>query len=120
MSSPRSRRARTGRALRLAVGRMAVERAGRRELAELVADHLLGHQDRYVLVAVVDAEGEPDELRHDGRAPAPGLDHVVTAGCTCGIRLLQQIAVDERAFPVRSRHECSRFTASSSARGGWR
>src|SRR3954467_14536887 len=36
------RRTGRGRALRLAVGRMAVERAGRRELAELVTDHFLG------------------------------------------------------------------------------
>src|SRR5262245_6572192 len=35
-----------GSALGLAVGRMAIERAGRRELAELVADHLLRHQHR--------------------------------------------------------------------------
>src|SRR5215472_8970621 len=103
MTFPRSRRAR--RALGLAVSRVAVERAGRRELAELVADHLLGHQHRNVLVPVVDAEGEPDELRQDGRAAAPGLDHVVPAGRARGLRLLEQIAVDERAFPDRTRHE---------------
>src|SRR5262249_8997621 len=95
MSSPRSRRrAWTRRALGLAIGRVAVERACRRELAELVADHLLGDQHRDVLVPVVDAEREPDELRQDGRAPAPGLDHVVTAGRARGLRLLEQIAVD--------------------------
>src|SRR5579859_6709360 len=45
ISSPRSRRrARRRCALDLAVGRMAVERAGRREFAELVADHFLGDQ----------------------------------------------------------------------------
>src|SRR5262249_13496754 len=104
MSSPRSRRARAGGALGLAVGRMAVERAGRRELAELVADHLLGDHHGNVLVPVVDAEGEPDELRQDGRAPAPGLDDIVTAGRARGLRLLEQITVDERAFPDRTRH----------------
>src|SRR5215813_12003739 len=63
MSSPRSRqRARRRSALGLAVGRVAVERAGRRELAELVADHLLGDEHRDVLVAVVNAESQPDEL----------------------------------------------------------
>src|SRR5262249_34770104 len=105
MSSPRSRGARRRRALGLAVGRVAVEGAGRRELAELVADHLLGDHHRDVLVAVVDPEGEPDELRENRRAPAPGLDHVVTAGRARGLRLLEQIAVDERAFPDRTRHE---------------
>ena len=51
-----------------------MERAGRRELAELVTDHLLGDEHRNVLVTVVDAEGESDELRQDGRAAAPNLD----------------------------------------------
>ena len=36
------------------------------------------HRD--VLVAVVDAEREPDELRQDGRAPAPDPDDLVAAG----------------------------------------
>ena len=55
--------------------------AGRRELAELVADHVLGHQHRHELVAVVDAEGQADELRQDRRAPRPGLDDLVAARC---------------------------------------
>src|SRR5262245_50784002 len=39
--------------LRLAVGRVAPEGAGRRELSELVADHLLGHVHGDELPAVV-------------------------------------------------------------------
>src|SRR5688572_21388603 len=65
--------------LRLLVGSVAVERTRRRELAELVADHLLGHVDRDMLVAVVNAEGEAHELRQDGGAAAPHLDHLVAA-----------------------------------------
>src|SRR5580693_6923573 len=68
---------RTG-ALGLAVRRVAVERAGRRELTEFVADHFLGDDHRDVLLAVVDAESQPDELRQDGRAPRPAADHLVT------------------------------------------
>ena len=34
--------------------------------------------DRNVLVAVVDAEGQADELRQDGRAAAPDLDDFVS------------------------------------------
>src|SRR5215467_2831118 len=52
-------------ALGFAVGRMAVEHPARRELAELVADHFLGHQHRNVLLAVVNAEVEANELRQD-------------------------------------------------------
>src|SRR5690349_2514314 len=111
--SPASRR----RPLRLPVGRVAVEGARRRKLTELVTHHLLGDEHRNVLVTVVDAEREPDELRQDRRAAAPRLDHVAPTRGTCGIRLLEQIAVDERAFPNRTRHGCP--LTSSSARGGW-
>src|SRR5580692_9702141 len=97
---------RTG-AFGFAVRRMAVERAGRRELAEFVADHFLGDDHRDVLLAVVDAEGEADELRQDGRTPRPDADHLVAAGRTRRIRLFQQIAVDKRAFPNRTRHDRS-------------
>src|ERR1700730_7523263 len=58
-------------ALGFAVRRMAVERAGRRKLTEFVADHFLGDDHRDVLLAVVDAEGEADELRQNGRTPRP-------------------------------------------------
>src|SRR5450432_50732 len=48
-SLPRRRRRRD-----LLVGRMALEGARQREFAKLVADHVLGHIDRNVLLAVVD------------------------------------------------------------------
>ena len=57
-----------------------MEGAGRRELAELVTDHLLGDVHRDELLAVVDAERQADELRQDRRAPRPGLDHFAAHG----------------------------------------
>src|SRR5690606_23500808 len=51
--------------LRLLVRAVTVVGPGRSELAELVADHVFRHADRDVLLAVVDAEGEADELRQD-------------------------------------------------------
>src|SRR3954451_16378860 len=81
------------------VARMAVEGTGRRELAELMSDHFLVDRNRHVLLAVVDAEHQAHELRQDGRAAAPDLDHVMTAGRSGCIRLLEQRAFDERAFP---------------------
>src|SRR5262245_22423357 len=105
------------RALCLAVRRMAMERPGRRELAELVADHLFGDEHRNVLLSVVDAERQADELRQDGRAAAPDLDHVVTARRARCLSLLHDVAVDERAFPNRTRHCCC---PTSSADGGWK
>src|SRR5271168_573245 len=70
--------------LRLLVGGMAVERARRREFAELVADHFLRDRHRHVLVTVVDAERDADELRQDRRAAAPDLHHIAAAGSPCG------------------------------------
>src|SRR3954471_19346540 len=81
------------------VAGVAMEGPGRRELAELVTDHFLVDRYRHVLLTVVDAKGQADELRQDGRATAPDLDDVVTAGRARGICLLEQRTLDERAFP---------------------
>src|ERR1700743_2562556 len=72
------------------VARMAVEGPCRRELAELVTDHFLVHRHRHVLLAVVDAEHQADELRQDRRAAAPDLDDVMTPGSAGRICLLEQ------------------------------
>src|SRR6185503_7453260 len=111
-----ARRRCTRSPLRLSVRRVAVEGARRRELAELVTDHFLGHLHRNVLVAVVDTEEKPDELRQDRRAAAPDPDHLVAARSARGFRLLEQIAVDERTFPNRTRHDAC--LTSSCGRGG--
>src|SRR5271168_141801 len=83
---------------------MAVERPRRREFAELVSDHLFRDEHRDVLVTVVDAERDPDELRQDGRAAAPDLDDVRAAGAARRVGFLQEIAVYERPFPDRAGH----------------
>src|SRR5437588_4650145 len=81
------------------VARMAMEGTGRRELAELVTHHFLVDRYRHMLLAVVDTEDQADELRQDGRAAAPYLDDVVATGRACGIYILEQRHLDERAFP---------------------
>src|SRR5690242_419732 len=83
------------------VAGVAIKGPGRRELAEFVADHVFGHQHRDEFVAVIDAKGQPDELREDRRAPRPGPDHLVASRAARLFRLFQQIAVDKRAFPNR-------------------
>src|SRR3569833_1769390 len=83
---------------------MAVEGPRRRELAELVAYHFLVDRYRHMLLAIVDAEHQADELRQNGRAAAPDLDHIMTAGRARGICLLEQRAFDERAFPDFTNH----------------
>src|SRR5579863_272756 len=83
---------------------MAVEGPGRRELAKFVADHVLGDEDRNEFVAVVNAKGQPDELREDRRASRPRADDLVAPRAARLLRLLQEIAVDKRAFPYRASH----------------
>jgi hypothetical protein len=51
------------------------------------------------LLAVVDAEGQADELRQDRGAAAPDLDHFVAAAFAHLLSLLEKIAVDKRTFP---------------------
>src|SRR5438067_1732511 len=95
--------------LRPLVAGVAIEGAGRRELAELVADHVLGHQHRDEFVTVIDAEGQPDELRKDRRSARPGTDHLVAARGARLLGFLHQIAVDKRSFPHRAGHALSPF-----------
>src|SRR3954454_21842806 len=58
----------------LLVRRVTLERSGQGELAELVADHLLGHVHGHVLLAVVHGDRDADEIGQDRRAARPGLD----------------------------------------------
>src|SRR5687767_14783432 len=68
-----------------------------------MADHVLRHGDGDVLLAVVDAKGQADELRQDRGAAAPDLDHFVAAGTPGLLRLPEKVSVEERAFPNRTR-----------------
>src|SRR5687768_17086385 len=54
------------------VARVAAERARRRELAQLVADHLLGDEDRHVLAPVVHRDRVPDHVLEHRRRARPG------------------------------------------------
>src|SRR3954462_13908431 len=83
---------------------MAMERARRREFAELHSDHVLIDRHRHELAAVVDVEGQPDELRQDRRTARPGLDRRALACIMRGFRFLQQRKLDERTFPDGTGH----------------
>src|SRR5205809_818837 len=91
-------RSATGTDLRLLVAGVAVERAGRSELAELVADHALRHEDGNELAAVVDGEGEADGVRGDRAAARPRLDDLLRLGCLSCSDLLGEMSVDESAL----------------------
>src|SRR5215471_13515914 len=99
---------------------MSVEHPGRREFAELVADHFFVHQHRNVFLPVVDAEIQSDELWKYGRASAPDLDHLVATGSPRRFCLAQQMTIDKRTFPNRTRHSLCPTVASSCGRDGLR
>src|SRR4051794_22150251 len=82
------------------------EGAGGRELAELVPDHRLGHEDRDVLAAVVHGDRVPEHVGNDRRAPGPGADDGLGALLVLGVHLLEQVVVDERALLEAAWHLC--------------
>src|SRR5207342_1617261 len=68
--------------------------AGGGKLAELVADHRVGHEDGNMLATVVDGDGVTDHVGHDHRPTRPGLDDVVGALVVLGVHLLLKVVVD--------------------------
>src|SRR5258705_99231 len=101
--------------------RVPKEEACRRELAELVPHHVLGHVDRDELVAVVHGEGVADEVGEHRARARPRLDHLLRARRVLRLDLLHEGQLDERALLYASRHcRLSRITAwpyRASARG---
>src|SRR5262249_7579429 len=83
-----------------------------RELAELVADHVLGDEDVEEGAAVVDLEGVADELRDDRAAPGPGLDRLLAARGVHPLDLTVELLFDVRAFFQTASHR-------SPAVGSW-
>jgi hypothetical protein len=85
--------------LDISVGCVAGEEARGSELAELHADHIFVDRYWHELAAVIDAEGQADEIGQDRRAARPGLDRCARVGFLRGLRLLQQMEVHERTLP---------------------
>src|SRR6478752_816717 len=77
---------------------VTLERAGGRELAQLVPDHRLGDEHRDMLATVVHGEGVPDEVGDDGRSTGPGLDDLLGVLLVLDVDLLEEMVVDERAL----------------------
>src|SRR6266850_3629627 len=81
-----------------------LEGAGERELAELVADHVLGHVDGDELPAVVHGQRVADELRRDRGAPRPGLEHLLLARAVQLLDTPVELLVDVRPLLERASH----------------
>src|SRR5712691_5459866 len=83
---------------------VALEDARQRELAELVSDHVLGDVYGDVLLAVMDGDRQPDEIREDGRAPRPRLDRALLVGGARRADLFHQVVVHEWTLLDRASH----------------
>src|SRR3954463_497285 len=80
------------------------ERAGGRELAEPMADHVLGHVDRDVLPAVVDGDGVADEVGEDDRRAGPGLDDPLLVALVHLLDAAEEPRLDVRPLLDRTGH----------------
>jgi hypothetical protein len=77
---------------------VGLERARRRELAELVPDHVLAHEHRDVLTAVVNGDREADHLGQHHRTARPGLDGFAIVLGLRHLHLLHEMQIDERTL----------------------
>src|SRR5712691_10220095 len=100
--------------------------AGVGELAEAMADHVLGHVDRDVLLAVVDGDRVTDERREDDRGARPGLDDLLLVAPVHLLDPPLEAELDERALLDRTRHlatsllTCDDASGRSAVRSSWR
>src|SRR5262245_22388128 len=106
-SRPRSRCATCG-SRRGGFGSLAAavtaEDPRRGKFAQLVADHVFLHEHTQELVAVVNLERVPDELRNDRARPSPGLDGLLGAVLVQLAHLAEELLIHERAFFGASAH----------------
>src|SRR5581483_8083640 len=86
------------------LARVTAEQPGRRELAELVTDHVLGHVHGNELVAVVHRERVPDEVRDHRARARPRLHDTLLVARVHRADLLHEAVVDVGSFMYASRH----------------
>ena len=96
----------------LAAG-VAAEVPGGNELAQLVADHILGDIDGNVLSAIMDSDGVTNEGGEDGGSSGPGLQNLLLTGLVQLLDALVQLRSYERALFDTSAHFISSLLAVS-------
>jgi hypothetical protein len=72
--------------------------SSRRELAEFVADHVLGDENGVKNLSVVYQECVADKIRRYHRASRPGFDRLFRARRVHLVDLLQKMRFDEGSF----------------------
>ena len=69
-----------------------------RKFAELVTDHVLGHENGMKRLSVMHQKRVADKIRRHHRAPRPGFDRFLGARAVHLVDLLQKIRFDEGSF----------------------
>ena len=77
---------------------VSFEDAGRRKLAELVADHVFSDVNRDKGFAVVDVERVTDKIGRNGRPTRPRLNWLVSARLDGLLDFFEKVEVNEEAF----------------------
>ena len=75
---------------------VALERARRRKLSQLVPDHLFGHIHGNEFLSVVHGDRVADHVRHDRGAPRPRLQNFLFVARVQSIDLFAQVAIHKR------------------------
>src|SRR5436190_19422976 len=83
---------------------MTAKHPRRCEFAQLVADHVLRHEQLDELPSVVHHERVPDEVRHDRAIARPRLERLATACALLTLDLTQQALADVRSLLDRTAH----------------
>src|SRR5262245_15279434 len=81
------------------------------KLAEALADHVFRHEHLDMRLAVVNHEGQADELWHDRAGSSPRLDRLLGAGLLCRLDLLEHLEVHEWTFFAGSTHRGSIYVS---------
>src|SRR6266508_1612059 len=83
---------------------VALENASESEFTQLVPHRVFRDVHRDVLLAVVDRDGQPDEIRQNRGAPRPGLDRALVACSARGADLFHQMVVHKGTLLDRAYH----------------
>lgn len=82
---------------------MSFERARRRELTQLVSDHVLRDVDGNELPPIVNRDRVPDHLGNNRRTPRPRFDHLFLEPPVEQFDFSDKVIINKRTFLKRSR-----------------
>src|SRR6516164_863899 len=88
---------------------MFLKCSGRRKLAQLVPNHVLGHKNRIEDLAVVYEKCMPNEVRRNHRPPRPRFYRLLGSASTHLLDFFEQLEIYKRTFFERPSHRLLRL-----------